>query len=416
MDVPLATPGAAATAETSPTTSVAETQDGADATTPKAPVITGFRPMRMPSEPFWLALIGVGIIAAALLTAGGSLFVFALGGVLSVFLVPIVNRLERRGISRVTASILVIAIVVIIAVTVLIVCFTILIEQGTKLIQNWPIYEAELKAGYETMNIPESMRNAIDAVLATIHDATAAVDPGTVILGFLQGFLGIVGTLFAFLILPFFTFYLVKDQPKMARSFYAGIPDPWKQDVSTTISFFGSDFATYFKAELLVGAIMGVAVTIGMTVIGIICGGGPLVTFALLLGLIAFVMELLPQIGPIISYIPALLLALVTSPLAVALVSIFYFIAFNIEGSVLVPTFEGRMISFSGATVDLPDRDGLRARRDPRRHRGSAPHDGRAGRLPPLLPEGQGSQRRAGRRRRRPGCGAFGRGCDLAPL
>ena len=88
-----------------------------------------------------------------------------------------------------------------------------------------------------------------------------------------------------------------------------------------------------------------------MVVIGLICGGGPLVTFAVLLGLIALVMELLPQIGPIISYIPALLLAAVTSPLAVVLVSIFYFIAFNIEGSILVPNFEGKMLDFGGATV-----------------------------------------------------------------
>ena len=36
---------------------------------------------------------------------------------------------------------------------------------------------------------------------------------------------------------------------------------------------------------------------------------------------------------------------------AVVVVSVFYFIIFNIEGSILVPTFEGRMISFSGATV-----------------------------------------------------------------
>ena len=49
----------------------------------------------------------------------------------------------------------------------------------------------------------------------------------------------------------------------------------------------------------------------------------------------------------------SVIIALTISPLAVVLVSVFYFIAFNIEGSVLVPTFEGRMISFSGATVLL---------------------------------------------------------------
>jgi len=75
------------------------------------------------------------------------------------------------------------------------------------------------------------------------------------------------------------------------------------------------------------------------------------VQFALLLGLAAFVFELLPQIGPILAYLPALLLALTVSPVAVAVVSVFYFVIFNIEGSILVPTFEGRMISFSGASV-----------------------------------------------------------------
>jgi predicted PurR-regulated permease PerM len=112
------------------------------------------------------------------------------------------------------------------------------------------------------------------------------------------------------------------------------------------------DFANYFKAELIVGTIMGAVIATGMFVIGMLTGGpNGLTTFALLLGLIAFVMELLPQIGPILSYIPAAIIAITVSPLALALVSIYYFVMFNIEGSILVPAFEGKMISFSGATV-----------------------------------------------------------------
>ncbi len=224
-------------------------------------------------------------------------------------------------------------------------------EQGARLVHDWPIYQAQLQSGYQAADLPPQVRSAIDAVLDTLHDNRSGVDEGTAILGFVQGVLGLAGTVFAFFILPFFTFYLVKDQPRMAASFDASIPGPWKEDVRTTLDYLKRDFATYFKAELTVGAIMGVGVTIGMVVIGLICGGGPLVTFALLLGLIALVMELLPQIGPIISYIPAVLLAAVTSPLAVVLVSVFYFIAFNIEGSILVPNFEGKMLDFGGATV-----------------------------------------------------------------
>ena len=88
-----------------------------------------------------------------------------------------------------------------------------------------------------------------------------------------------------------------------------------------------------------------------MIAIGTLMGHQPLVEFAVLLGLIAFVMELIPQIGPILSYIPALLLSLPGGIEVVVVVSAFYFIIFNIEGSVLVPTFEGKMISFTGATV-----------------------------------------------------------------
>jgi predicted PurR-regulated permease PerM len=92
-------------------------------------------------------------------------------------------------------------------------------------------------------------------------------------------------------------------------------------------------------------------VTVGMIVIGLVTDSQLLIEFAILLGVIAFIMELLPQIGPIISYIPALVLAIASGPAAIIVVSVFYFVVFNIEGSILVPTFEGRMISFTGASV-----------------------------------------------------------------
>ncbi len=307
--------------------------------------------MQMPSLPFVVAVLGVTLAVLVVLAAGHALFVFAIGIALSFFLVPVVNRLERH-MPRVAACILVVLICVIVTVTLLIGLTVILIQQGEEFLAALPSMLASLQATFESMDLPSWLTSAISDISQLVQDAVAATSWGSVVLGFIQGFLGVIGTLFAFLLLPFFTFYLLKDQPKMARNFYLQVPRPWRPDMEFAIDTFIGDFAQYFKAELLVGAIMGVTVAIGMTVIGFFVGGS-LGTFALLLGLIAFVMELIPQIGPIISYIPALLIALTISPLAVVLVSIFYFIAFNIEGSVLVPTFEGRMISFSGATVLL---------------------------------------------------------------
>ena len=69
------------------------------------PVVTGFRPMRMPSQPFVIALLGAIVAIAILVLSTGVLFIFVIGVALSFFLVPIVNWLERRGWNRVLGSI-----------------------------------------------------------------------------------------------------------------------------------------------------------------------------------------------------------------------------------------------------------------------------------------------------------------------
>ncbi len=137
----------------------------------------------------------------------------------------------------------------------------------------------------------------------------------------------------------------------MSANFYARVPEPWKDDVSKVLTISVGNFAQYFKAEFVVGGIMFFIVSIGMFAIGTLMDAPMLVKFALLLGLIAFVMELIPQIGPILSYIPALLLAIPAGLEVIIVVSAFYFIIFNIEGSILVPNLEGKMIDFSGASV-----------------------------------------------------------------
>jgi predicted PurR-regulated permease PerM len=297
-------------------------------------------------------LIAGAIGLALLVAASSALFVFAIGVALSFFLVPVVNWLVRRGVPRIGAAVLVVAALVALTLGVLLFVTFILIEQGTTFVHSLPSLFADLEADFDSLDLPSWLEDAVIAVGTTIQATVANIDWGVWIIGFLQGLLGMLGLFFSFLLLPFFLFYLLKDQPKMAANFYRNVPAPWKSDVSRMITIGVTDFAQYFKAELLVGSIMFVIVSLGMFVIGsVVPGASILASYALLLGLIAFVMELLPQIGPILSYLPALLLAATAGPAAVIVVSVFYFVVFNIEGSILVPTFEGRMISFSGASV-----------------------------------------------------------------
>jgi predicted PurR-regulated permease PerM len=320
--------------------------DGTGATTPR------FRPLQLPSAPFWVALIG-GIVGTLVLVATASaLLVFIIGTALSFFLVPVVNWLQRKGMPRIGASILVVAILVVVSVTALLVGAFILFEQGKAFLEALPAILDDIGDDIKTLDLPAWLTETIDSIATSVQQTLSAADVPTLVIGIAQGLLGMLGVLFSFMLLPFFLFYLLKDQPKMAANFYRNVPLPWRKDVDRILTMITTDFAQYFKAELIVGAIMFLIVSIGMFVFGTILPDAQiLVTFALLLGLIAFVMELLPQIGPILSYIPALILSLTIGPEAVVVVSVFYFVIFNIEGSILVPTFEGKMISFSGASV-----------------------------------------------------------------
>lgn len=346
-------------AETGPTHTDADGAVGGDTAAPtqiqaeELPpgVEVHFRPARAPSAPFLIALI-LGIVAVIVFVlSAGALFVFAIGVALSFFLVPIVNWLEHRGIARWIAAILTVVGTLVALLVLVIILFTILVEQGIQFINELPTYLDDLGQAYKELDLPDWLRSGTDTIIATIQDNVRNLDQGDVVAGVIGSVFSLLGGLFAWMLLPFFLFYLLKDQPAMSHNFYDRVPLPWKADIEKVLTVTVGNFAQYFKAEFLVGSILFVLVTVGMIVIGVLTDAQLLINFAILLGAIAFVMELIPQIGPIISYIPALLLALASNPAAVVVVSVFYFVVFNIEGSILVPTFEGRMISFTGASV-----------------------------------------------------------------
>ncbi len=304
-----------------------------------------YKPMTLPSAPFWLILIAGVLIISIIVATWSVVFMFAVGMGLFAVLLPIVNWLTGRGLKRGLASLIVVALMVVVAIVVGLFALAIYFNQFLPFIAAIPERLTEVQA-----NAPAWLAGPIQGLLDSINNAVASLDGTTIFLGFLKGILGLVGTALALTMLPFFIFYLLVDQPRMSSSMREGIPVPWRPFVREAVHIFINDFANYFKAEVVVGLIQGTMVTIGVFIIGLIVGP-PLAGYALLLGAIAAVMELLPQIGPIIALIPALLLALATSPLAVVLVGAFYLVVFIIEANVLVPKIEGQVISFSPATV-----------------------------------------------------------------
>jgi len=321
--------------------------DGAD----KPGIAAHFKSARRPSKPFWIVAALAVLCFVVFIASASALFMFIVGVGIAFFLVPLVDRLEKRGMARWLASLVCVAVTLIITLLLMGAIAVILVQQGVVFVENLPVYLDDLGARYRSLELPADVRGDADALIATAQSRAEDIDQGQLVAGVLGGILGIVGGLFAWFLLPFFLFYVLKDQPRHSARFYAGVPEPWKDDVRRILTIVTGNFANYFKAELIVGGIMFLIVSVGLWVIGTVMDAPLLVQFALLLGLIALVMEMVPQIGPILSYIPALVLAIPSGFDVVVVVSVFYFVIFNIEGSILVPKIEGDIVDFSGAVV-----------------------------------------------------------------
>lgn len=84
---------------------------------------------------------------------------------------------------------------------------------------------------------------------------------------------------------------------------------------------------------------VGVGSAIGLMILG--------VPMALALGFIAFLLDFIPTIGPIIAAVPAILIAFIQGPMTALWVAIIYFVVQSIESYVLVPLIYKKTVSIS---------------------------------------------------------------------
>ena len=194
-----------------------------------SPVDAHFTSMRPPSGPFWITVL-LGIVATLVfIWSAAALFVFGVGVAIAFFLVPVVNWLERRGLARWISAILAVVTTLIVSVLLVGAIALIIVQQGLDFVATLPELLAELDDWYASLDLPDWLRAGIDSILLSVEDNLAALDQGIIVAGIIGGFANLIGGLFAWLLLPFFLFYLLKDQPKMAANFYDRVPAPWIQ-------------------------------------------------------------------------------------------------------------------------------------------------------------------------------------------
>ncbi len=300
-----------------------------------------------PVSPRVALLVGAAIVLSIVLYMGrAALGPFVIGLLFVYLLAPPVEWLSRMKVPRPLAILAVYAVTVTLVVEGLNVMLQPLVDQIRQFAADLPglidrlrVQLDQFGAVYRGLELPPAIRQAIDEWLAKLAAGDVGVDP-TVLLPVLQATTGFVVSILTLLIVPVWAFFVLKDRPRLVRSFQSAIPREWLADGEAIAAIVGRVFGSWIRGQVLLGLTVGVVTFLGLLVLGETVN--PIFTrFAVLLAVLAGVLELLPIIGPIIAAIPAILLGATTGIEATGAAFLLYFGIQQLENNLLVPKIQG---------------------------------------------------------------------------
>ena len=147
----------------------------------------------------------------------------------------------------------------------------------------------------------------------------------------------IVGGVFSLILALFISGYMLSDSRTLIRSLTRLFPQPWDDRLMAQVTPISNRIGSYVRGRILVSAILSVAIATSLGVLG-------LSDFALALGAIAGVTNLIPFIGPILGAIPALVVAVSQGWWMVLWVLLLFIIIQNIETYILDPLLVGNSV------------------------------------------------------------------------
>ena len=171
---------------------------------------------------------------------------------------------------------------------------------------------------------------------------TIALGAGT---GLLRGTARWISKGFEVLLIPVLAFYFLLDLPVLRDELLGFLPAAMRRHVLVAGRRADRIVAGYVRAQIILMLISAIAVSIGLSVIG--------VRYPLMLGILAGLTRAIPIIGPVLGAIPIVGIAALQSPGLAVAVLIFFVLLQLTESQIVVPNIIGRELKLHAATILL---------------------------------------------------------------
>lgn len=156
---------------------------------------------------------------------------------------------------------------------------------------------------------------------------------------------GIISGFGAFFIILVISFYLAVEEGGIVKFIKAVTSSRHQAYIMDLFERSQHQIGRWLRGQLVLALAVGILVFIGLSLLG--------VKYALVLALIAAILEVIPYVGPILSAVPAIFIGFLQSPLTGVLVLGLYMLIQQIENHLLQPKIMERAVGLHPVTVIL---------------------------------------------------------------
>lgn len=285
----------------------------------------------------WLFGTGRGLFAVIMP------FLFAVS--IAYILDPLVDFLESRKMPRFLGILFIYAVFFSLLFFIGFTAIPALVNELQKLGDRVPDYIsrfqqfiAHLQSDYRRFDLPESIREVLDRNILEAQEAIQGLLERVT-----QSVLGLFSHLLTILITPVLVYYFLRDKESLKRSLVRQFPKKYRRFIVKVGAEMDRTLGAYLRGMLIICFLVGFFTYLGLLLIG--------VDFALILGIISGITNIIPYFGPLIGALPVVLMALLKSPSLAVKALVVLFIVQQIESQLLSPQIMGRSLGLHPLAV-----------------------------------------------------------------
>lgn len=323
-----------------------------------------------------LVILGIALVLWLCYISMPVLIPFFVGILLAYLLFPLVTWLERilppkgksKGFKRVAAVIIVFILFTLLLIAFIVYIGAAIVSASTALVSRAPEFvdrSMEQINQWTTVIQTSVSPDTIATIKQSITNAGPAVSK--FIQDFIVGSIAVipasVPTILGFITLPFFLIFVLLNYERYGKYFNEIFPAKVARHSTKILTIFGTQMGRYIRFMIIMAAIEGTLVTLGLFIVGM--------EYSLAMGALAAFTQVIPIIGPFISAAVILLVTLALKPEAMLMVLIVlvaaYLIVMALQGLVqekhfpldpgvvmLLMTVGGFIGSYWGIILALP--------------------------------------------------------------